>query len=85
MKAAKSLLSKSTFYVLVKGPLVHVSVSHKQNSEVKSKWNEQEISLDFKLRQIKFHRGMLTNKFNSIKQILIVCLAHAGTVIGIKR
>lgn len=53
--------------MLVKGPLAHVSVSHKQNSEVKSKWNEQEISLDFKLRQIKFHRGMLTNKFNSIK------------------
>ena len=71
--------------MLVKEPLAHVSVSHKQHSEVKSKWHEQEISLDFKLRQIKFHRGVLTNKFNSIKQILIVCLAHAVTVIGIKR
>lgn len=60
--------------MLVKEPLEHVSVSHKQNSEVKNKWHEQEISLDFKLRQIKFNRGMLTNKFNSIKQILIVCL-----------
>lgn len=27
---------------------------------------------------------MLTNKFNSIKQILIVCLTHAATVIGIR-
>lgn len=64
--------------MLVKEPLAHVSVHHKQHTE-------QEISLDFKLRQIKYHHGMLTNKFNSIKQIFIVCLAHAITVIEIKR
>lgn len=71
--------------MLVKDPLEHAVVGHKQHTEVKSKWHEQEISLDFELRQIRFHHGILPNKFNSIKQIFIVCLSHAVTVIGINR
>lgn len=57
--------------MIVKDPLAHVS--HKQHTEVKSKWHEQEISLDFKLGQIKFHHVMAANKFNSIKHIFITC------------
>lgn len=63
--------------MIVKDPLAHVSIGHKQNTEVKSKWHEQEISLDFKLGQIKFHRVIVANKFTSIKHIFIACLLRA--------
>lgn len=63
--------------MIVKDPFAHVSIGHKQHTEVKSKWHEQEISLDFKLGQIKFHHIMVANKFNSIN-IFIICLLHTG-------
>ena len=62
--------------MIVKDSLAHVSIGHKQHIEVKSKWHEQEIPLDFKLGQIKFHHIMGANKFSSIKHIFIACLLH---------
>lgn len=63
--------------MIIKDPLAQVSIGHKQHTEVKSKWHEQETSLAFKLGQIEFHRVMFTNKFNSIKPLFIACLLCA--------
>lgn len=74
---SKQLTIIKNFYVIVKDPLSHVSIGHKQHTEVKSKWHEQEISLDFKFGQIKFHYIVVANKFKSIKHIFIICLLCA--------
>lgn len=66
--------------MIVKDPLAHVS--HKQHTEVKSKWHEQEISLDFKLGQIKFH--MLWLLLNSVQLNTYLSLVYyvPGIVLG---
>lgn len=63
--------------MIVKDSLAHVSIGHKQHTEVKSKWHEQEISLGFKLRQIKFYHVVVATKFNSIQYVFVSCLLLA--------
>lgn len=62
------------FSLIVKDPLVHVGTGHKQHTIIKSKWHEQEMSLEFKLGQTKFHRVMVANKLHSIGHVVIVCI-----------
>lgn len=61
---SKQFTGIKNFYLIVKESLTHVSIGHKQHMEVKSKWHEQETSLDFKSGQIKFHHVMVADQFN---------------------
>lgn len=53
-------------------------MGHKQHAGVTSKWCEHGIAQESKLGQIKCHRVMVANKFDSIRHIFIASLLRAG-------